>query len=104
MALEETVQVLIGAAVEAEDVLPGVAHQENLHGGVYLKQEVEDPVIKLRQVLGLVNDQYGDLPLEPCAELRLAEFFNELGQYVIDGDDVVAALEFRDEIAEPGIV
>ena len=98
--LEETVQMLVGAAVEPEDVLTGVSHKEDLHGRVHLEQEVEDAVVELREVLGLVDDKDGHLAAEPGTEGCVSELIDEHTEDIIDGDDVVAALQLCDELLE----
>ena len=103
MALEEPVEVLVRAAVESEDVLAGVTDEEDLHGGVDLQEKVEDPVVHLGQVLGFVNDQDGHLVAEPATESVLAELLDEETEDVIDGDDVVLALELGNQLGQLGV-
>ena len=93
----------IGPAVEAEDVLPGIADKEHLHGRIYLEKQVEDPVVKLGQILSLIDDEDGHFVPEPVLETIIPKLVNEGGEDIINGDNVVPALKFGNKALQFGL-
>ena len=100
MPLKEPIKILIGAAIKPEDVLAGITHEEDLHVGIDLDEQVEYPVVEFSEVLRFVDDKNGHLSLEPFHEGGIRQFAYEVRQDVVDGDDIVFSLHLRNEIPE----
>ena len=84
MALEEIFKMPIGASVELEDVLPGIADKKQFQGVFQLQHPVQDFEVDLIEVLGLIDDDKVDRVHEPACEVVVRfEVLKEEGKDII---------------------